>query len=108
MLLMTLGHVLKVYTQRNNALVLVLRLHIRSGLRLSSIGSFCMCRVCSLVTKAEGIPTERQVLVYAGVPLEDDVVVCNQVPEEGTVSVSVGVPGGALGWREGVCCVSGA
>ena len=43
--------------------------------------------------------------MYAGVPLEDDVVVCSRVPEEGTVSVSVGVPGGALGWR-GVCCVN--
>lgn len=64
-----------------------------------------MCGVCSLAAKAEGIPTESQILVYAGVPLEDDVVVCSQVPEEGTVSVSVGVPGGALGWK-GVCCVN--
>lgn len=58
--------------------------------------------VCFLAVKVEGIPTESQILVYAGVPLEDDVVICRQVPEEGTVSVSVGVPGGALGWgREG-------
>ena len=40
--------------------------------------------------------------MYAGVPLEDDVTICSRVPEEGTVSVSVGVPGGALLW-----CVCG-
>lgn len=53
--------------------------------------------------KAEGIPTESQVLVYAGVPLEDDVTICSRVPEEGTLSVSVGVPGGALVCMECVC-----
>lgn len=43
--------------------------------------------------------------MYAGVPLEDDVTICSRVPEEGTLSVSVGVPGGALVWR--VCVWEG-
>ena len=62
----------------------------------------CLCDACTLNMKVEGIPTENQILMYAGTPLEDDVTVCSRVPEEGTVSVSVGVPGGAL-----VCGVGG-
>ena len=77
---------------------------LSSRLRLCYASTYS--NVCFLAAKAEGIPTESQILVYAGVPLEDDVVICSQVPEEGTVSVSVGVPGGALGCgsgRIGVC-----
>ena len=66
--------------------------------RLCHTSTYSILNACSLTVKAEGIPTESQILVYAGAPLEDDVVICSQVPEEGTVSVTVGVPGGALGW----------
>ena len=42
----------------------------------------------------EGIPTEEQLLTYAGIPLEDDAVLTSFVPEQGTISLTARIIGG--------------
>ena len=48
----------------------------------------------NILSVFEGIPTEEQLLTYAGVPLEDDAVVVDFVPEHGTVGLTARIIGG--------------
>ncbi|KAL5466684.1 hypothetical protein EMCRGX_G030828 [Ephydatia muelleri] len=52
--------------------------------------------VKDIISVFEGIPTEEQLLTYAGIPLEDDAVVLNVVPEHGTISVTARIIGGKV------------
>ena len=52
--------------------------------------------VKDIISIFEGIPTEEQLLTYAGIPLEDNAVVLNVVPEHGTISVTARIIGGKV------------
>ena len=59
--------------------------------------------VKDIISVFEGIPTEEQLLTYAGIPLEDDAVVLNVVPEHGTISVTARIIGGMYIRRPTLC-----
>ena len=55
-----------------------------------------VCDLKDILSPAEGVATEDQVLTYGGVPLEDDDLVCEEVPDMGTITMTTRILGGKI------------